>query len=41
MVLAGQLAEGLLDFVSRGRFGHTEGFVVVAEFHRRKIFPGL
>ena len=41
MVLAGQLAEGLLDFVSGGRFGHADRLVVVAEFHRRKIFPGL
>ena len=39
MVLAGQLAEGLLDFVGRGRFGHAEGFVVVAKFHRPKIVP--
>jgi hypothetical protein len=33
VVLAGQLAEGLLDFVGGGGLFHSENLVVVLEFH--------
>jgi hypothetical protein len=39
VVLARQLAVGLLDRVGAGRLGHAQDVVVVLEFHRPKAFP--
>jgi len=35
VVLAGELPEGLLDLRGRGRPGHAERLVVVADVHRQ------
>jgi len=40
-MLPREFAEGFFDFIGRGGLGHTEGLVVIAEFHGRRNFTAL